>query len=221
MVNNAGQLAYPKHYFSQFHPKYAKKEDLDKLIAEAKFEKWFQLHGAKNNANNNTALPVLSPYIVTKPLPDVNPVYDRNPYYYKVDNEGNQLPYIDQLRFTLVENVDMLNMKAIAGEVDASFRGIAFTNYTLFKDNEKKGDYKVYKWEVAGTGAVFFPNLSVLKDDVLRKLFNEVKFRYALSYAINRDEINELRYNGLARQDSGLLPRSAAQGNGALGAVQV
>ncbi len=197
-------IFYPAHYLKQFHAKYADKATLDKMVADAQLERWDQLHTNMSNYLRNVDLPVIRPWKIVQAPPETIVIFERNPYYWKVDPSGNQLPYIDRQRYTLVENVELVNLKGVAGEVDMQMRHMAFSNFSLFKENEEKGDYRVLLWQMGETGIVVFPNLTLLKDDVLRDLLRDVRFRQALSMAIDRDEINELNYNGMASpiQDS-------------------
>ena len=122
---------------------------------------------------------------------------ERNPYYWKIDPAGNQLPYIDRIAQALVEEREMITMKAVAGEIDMQVRHISFPDYTLLMENRDKGGYRVLQWKQAvGADVMICLNQNV-KDPVLRELFEDKKFRQALSIALNREEINELVYLGL------------------------
>lgn len=186
----------PKHYLSQFHPSYVETAELEKKFKEANFENWFQLFG--NRANwQNAEQPHLWPWLPTRVPPETPIVAERNPYYYKVDPEGNQLPYLDQVQFDVVEKADLLNLKAIAGELDMQFRHILWNNFPLFIENAEAGDYRVMKWQLAeGSNCLLHPNMNH-KDPVLRELFQNRNFRIALSHGIDRGTINELVYLGL------------------------
>jgi len=198
-----GGFYAPKHYLSQFHPNYVSADKLKTMAKEANFEFWYQLFSVKNNWQQNPDLPVLYPWRVTSFTP-TRMTMERNPYFYKIDPEGNQLPYIDRVVHDLVQNKDMVTMKAIAGEIDMQQRHIEWTNYTLFMENQKKGDYRVIKWIDANAGApVLYINQNV-KDEVLRKFFRDRNFRIALSIAIDRNSINQLIFLGLGK------PRQAA-----------
>ena len=195
----------PKHYLKQFHPKYMSKERLEKLTKEAGFESWYQLFLAKNNLYTNPELPTIRPWKLTVPPPATRLIAERNPYYWKVDTEGNQLPYIDRVVFNMVESTEMANMKALTGEIDMQHRHMMLSNYTVFMKNREKGNYRVLRWEDAyGTNCAILLNQSC-KDPVLRDLFQNLKFRIALSLAINREEINELCFQSLG------VPRAATQ----------
>jgi len=127
----------------------------------------------------------------------------RNPYYIGVDSAGNQLPYIDEVRFTYFADQQALNLAAIAGDFDMQARHIQMTNYPVLKDQEKNGKYRVLIWPTfGGSDAVVAFNLTYMADPVLGKLLATKEFRIALSYAINRDEIKESVFLGLgeARQ---------------------
>ncbi len=193
----------PKHYLSQFHPTYAKKEELDAKIKAANFTNWWELFG--NRADwQNAELPHIYPWIPTRVPPDVPVVCERNPYYWKVDEAGNQLPYIDSVQFDIVENADLLNMKAVAGEIDCQFRHIMWANYPLFIENSQQGDYRVMKWTLAeGSNALLHPNMNS-GNPLMRELMGNKDFRIALSQAIDRKAINELAYQGFG------VPRQAA-----------
>jgi len=193
----------PKHYLSQFHPAYAKKEELDAAIKAANFTNWWELFG--NRADwQNADIPHIWPWLPTRVPPDVPVVCDRNPFYWKVDEAGNQLPYIDAVQFDIVENADLLNMKAVAGEIDCQFRHIMWANYPLFVENAEKGDYRVMKWTLAeGSNALLHPNMNS-GNPQLRELMSTKDFRIALSVAIDRKAINELAYQGFG------TPRQAA-----------
>jgi len=193
---------YPKHYMKQFHPRYAPIEKLEKMAKEEGYTYWYQLWGLKQDWRNPEH-PWIWAWIVKKAPPSIPVICERNPYYYKVDPEGNQLPYIDKIRFEVVEDVEMLNMKAVAGEVDMQFRHTTWNNYPLFMANREKGNYRVMKWKLArGCDALLILNLNN-KDPVLRKIVETRKFRLALSLAINREEMNELVYLGMG------VPRQA------------
>ena len=128
-------------------------------------------------------------------------VLERNPYYWKTDSEGNQLPYIDRLNVDLT-SPDLFTLKGISGEV--SCQDFPVSDYTLLMENMKKGDYRVIKWKSTyGTSTTIELNQTV-KDPGLRKLFSDINFRAGLSQSINREEINEIVHGGLE------VPRQAS-----------
>jgi peptide/nickel transport system substrate-binding protein len=199
---------YPKHYLTQFLPKYADEAELTQMTQDANFDNWWELFGTKRNWQNPEQ-PHIWPWLPVRVPPEIPIVAERNPYYYKVDPEGNQLPYLDLLQHDVVENADLLNLKAIAGELDMQFRHIIWGNYPLFIENAEAGDYRVMQWTLAeGANTLLHPNMNH-QDPVLRELMQNRDFRIALSHGINRDQINELAYLGLGvpRQAS-LIPQS-------------
>jgi peptide/nickel transport system substrate-binding protein len=199
---------YPKHYLTQFHPTYADAAELDTMTKDASFENWWELFNNKRNWQNPEQ-PHIWPWLPTRVPPDIPIVADRNPFYYKVDPEGNQLPYLDKIQFDVVENADLLNLKAVAGELDMQFRHILWTNYPLFVENADAGDYRVMQWDLAeGSNCLLHPNMNH-KDEVLRGLFQDRNFRIALSHGINRSQINELAYLGFGEpRQAALIPQS-------------
>ena len=191
----------PKHYLKQFHPGYTSKTKLDATIKGSGFQFWYQLFQSKASRGLNPDLPVVDPWkIVVPPGVGTRMVAERNPYYWKIDIAGNQLPYIDRVVFDFVENVEILNFKAITGEADIQFRHIQLKNYPLFVEEGKKKGYHLYVWRSGGTTGFHINQNN--KDPILRKIVQDKRFRQALSLAINREEINSLLYQGLAKPKS-------------------
>jgi peptide/nickel transport system substrate-binding protein len=183
----------PKHYLSQFHPK---------LNNGANDYKVFN-----DKADDLTPpRPVMTAWVVTSwAAGDRQLIAERNPYYWRVDTQGNQLPYIDQLRLDLVENSEAVNLKGINGELDMQFRRIDIAKYSVFQENKQKNNYRVLRWNDAnGSPVSFFVN-QTFPDPDLRKVFQDLRFRQALSYAINRKQINDVSYFGLGKERNALL----------------
>lgn len=193
---------YPKHYMQRFHAKYADKTELDALVKEAGVETWMQLfqHKAKKYedawAPDNAGLPTLNSYVVTEVAPD-HILLERNPYYWKVDPEGNQLPYIDKVYCQIVAK-DVYHSKVAAGEADFAARRTNLENLALYQAGEERGNYTTRLWRSPGSGEfVLLLNFNN-QDPVLRELIRDLRFRQALSLAINREEFNQIINNGLA-----------------------
>ena len=127
-------------------------------------------------------------------------IMERNPYYWKTDPEGNQLPYIDRI---ITEKVgdEQAKLKQLAGEIDLGSIGIA--EVPLFMDNAEKADFRIVQWKSVDGGLGFQLNQTV-EDLALRKLFRDVRFRAGLSHALNRDEINNIVWDGM------LTPRQSS-----------
>jgi len=189
-------LIAPKHYLSQFHPAYADPDELAAKIEDADFEQWYELFANRNSYTTNPDLPVLWSWKVEAPFPGQRMVSVRNPYYWKVDSNGKQLPYFDRLVNDLAENNEVIMMKTIAGEVDYQYRHMGFSNYSLMKENEEGGDYQVLEW-IGGPFPCVYVNQSY-GDLPVRELLQTTEFRHALSYGINREEMNDLFWYGLA-----------------------
>ena len=193
----------PKHYMKQFHPKYTSKEEIEKKAKEAGFQFWYQLFDARGMNSNawlqNPQLPVLYPWRAASSPTATTMTLERNPYYWKVDPAGNQLPYIDKIAQALLENREMIVMKAISGEIDMQMRHMSLSDYTLLMENRTKGGYRVLQWKQASGADVMLCLNQNVKDPVLRKIFEDRRFRQALSIAINRDEIWKLIYLGLGK----------------------
>lgn len=183
----------PAHYLKQFHPRYAPSLTDYKLFNE-------------KADDLSPGRPGMTSWTVTSWKPgDRAIIASRNPYYWKVDPQGNQLPYIDDLRVELVENNEALNVKAINGEIDMQFRKIDIAKYTLLQENKQRGDYRVLRWPDANSSAVAFFVNQTYADTSLRNVFQDLRFRQALSYAINRKRINDVSYFGLGREGNAAL----------------
>ncbi len=201
--DRASPVFLPATYMKQFHANYAKKEDLDAMVAEAKFKTWAELFASKKNQAENPDRPGMAAWVPTTRASDPVLVLKRNPYYVGVDEEGNQLPYIDEIDMTYFADAQALNVAAIAGQFDEQERQINLMNYPVFKENEAKGQYHVITWQAfGGADANVSFNQTYTKDADLGKLMQTKDFRIAMSYAINRDAIKETAFLGLgeARQ---------------------
>jgi peptide/nickel transport system substrate-binding protein len=199
-------FAYPK-YMRQWHEKYGDKAAIDAQLTRLKLAKWTELWSTGGNSGDfqgpmafwflNPDLPVIKGWVMKNKPPEDPLVLERNPYFWKVDTEGNQLPYIDRIEHVLFSDQQTLNMWFISGQIDCQFRFTDPGSYTLYKENEAKGGYKVQK-NIQAQVSCFGPNITT-PDPVLAKLFDTPDFRKALSISINRDDINDLVYNGLLR----------------------
>lgn len=197
-------------YLKQYHAKYA---DADKLAAEVAKEKvkdWtrLQIRKARSYRFENPDLPTLQPWTNRTSPPSNRYVFERNPYYHKVDQNGVQLPYIDQIVINMAES-SIIAAKTGSGESDLQERYLTFADYTFLKEGEKRNNYTVRLWTVGkGSAVALFPNLNT-NDEGWRKLFRDPRFRRALSLSIDRVEINQVLFAGLAQEGaSTVLPGS-------------
>jgi peptide/nickel transport system substrate-binding protein len=200
----------PAHYLRQFHPRYVGLEKADALAKAAGSRNWAGYHQKKDEQYrfDNPDLPTLEPWINTTPLPSTRFVLKRNPYFHRVDASGRQLPYIDRIIVNITDD-KLIPAKTGAGDIDLQARYLRFDNYTFLKQNERRNRYRVLLWEKAlGSQMALYPNLNV-DDPEWRTLMRDVRFRRALSLAINRHEINEVVYFGLAKESGNtVLQRS-------------
>ncbi len=210
-------MAAPKHYLYKYLPHLTDDQSLIDKAMEANGEAtWQELHfesapgdgrGPINFWFRNPELPVFNAWkSKNSPLEDPY-VMERNPYYHAVDTAGNQLPYIDEIRHALFQDNQTLNLWIAQGLIDMQQRHLTTADFTFFKENEEAGGYKVVLWKAASTHA-FHPNIWNPADPVLSALFDTAEFREALSIAINREEINDLIYNGM------MEPRQASPVSG-------
>ena len=194
----------PAHYLKRFHPEYTKRDDIDKLVQAAGFKTWTELFAAKNAPFENPERPTMGAWVPVTRVSDQVFTLRRNPYFVGVDPDGNQLPYLDEVRFTFFADIQALNLAAIAGEMDMQERHIQMTNYPVFKENEKSGKYRVITWPTfGGADAVVAFNTSYKADPEIGKLLANKDFRVALSHAINRDQIKESVFLGSRRGAAG------------------
>lgn len=190
-------VSMPEHYLQQFHTDYVELSDLEPLMEEGGFDNWVDFFEQMTSIDNPDK-PTLSAWISTGWPPQPIQTYVRNPYYWKVDTAGNQLPYLDELQTIRVADVEATLLKTIAGDFDfvriASLGGPA--NLPLLTESKESGDYRFSyaNWMPNSFANIMF-NFTT-QDEMKRELYNDVRFRHALSMAINRDEIIKLMYKG-------------------------
>ncbi|OHC82361.1 MAG: peptide ABC transporter substrate-binding protein [Rhodospirillales bacterium RIFCSPLOWO2_12_FULL_67_15] len=189
----------PAHYLKQFHRKYSRQAAASD--AGSKKRGWAAVHNREDNLYqyDNPKLPSLQPWINTTKPPADRFVAVRNPYFHRVDPAGRQLPYIDRVVLAVAEG-KLIPAKTGAGESDLQARDIQFNNFTFLKKGEKTNNYRTLLWKTArGSHFALFPNLNV-NDPVWRKVMRDVRLRRALSLAIDRRQVNQVLYFGLANE---------------------
>ena len=202
-------LYRPSHYLKKFHAKYTPEAEILKS-ARGGQQSWVAIYRRNDvmYANDNVDLPSLNPWVSTTPSPAQRFVYMRNPYYHRIDEKGQQLPYVDRVIFT-VAAANLVPAKAGLGEADLQPRYLNMRDYTFLQKSAQTSGVNVRLWE-AGSGSqlALYPNLTT-NDEEWRKLMRDVRFRRALSLAIDREELNQVVYIGLAKPSNNtIMPRS-------------
>ncbi|MGI6208424.1 MAG: ABC transporter substrate-binding protein [Anaerolineae bacterium] len=199
---------YPKHYLQKFHAKYADADELAQLTKERGFDEWFQLFAAEVDLTRNPDLPTVRPWQITSKDWTISATGRRNPYYWKVDTEGNQLPYIDEVMWWIVNDAELIPLKVVSGEIDELEFKTGFVNYTLYMENREKGDYQVGIWDYGASVTAMHINQTKLGNDEQRDILRNRDFRLALSKAFDREDMNQLLYLGQAGNALDMLPES-------------
>jgi peptide/nickel transport system substrate-binding protein len=201
----------PAHFLRNYHIKYT--PEVEQQAKDAGFEFWYQYYSDRSGLNFSRAAaggPTLAPLMITESA-TTHVVWGRNPYYHVVDTEGNQLPYVDQLYMYVVENRELLKAKAMSGEL--STFGAWFTELAdmpAYKENESRGNYQAREWIMTTPGALNISFNLTHKDPELRRIFGDVRFRRAMSIAINRQEIIDKLYFGKAEVFQSTVDRNCS-----------
>ena len=200
----------PAHYMRQFHRNFVTESELQIRVSAAKQRNWAALHNKMDNLyrNDNINLPVLQPWVCVSKTSSNRLRFKRNPYFHRIDPSGQQLPYVDEFVFGIASN-KLISAKSGTGEVDLQARYLRFDDYTFLKKGEDRSPYSTRLWPTAkGSHLALFPNLNHKKAE-LRSIIRDVRFRRALSMAVNRYEINQVIYYGLAIEGNNtVLPES-------------
>lgn len=177
--------AYPRHKLEHLHPRYN---------PEANYET-FRDSTTAAQLVMNPGLPRLSAWYPVRWERGQRIVYARNPYYWKVDTAGNQLPYADEIEFNVIQDSQVILLKFMNAEIDLFGRYSQASMLQTLKAGERTGKYKI---RVTGPerGMTMYLNWDA-PNPSLREAFRTLKVRQALSHAINREEIKEIIYQGM------------------------
>jgi peptide/nickel transport system substrate-binding protein len=197
-------LVAPKHYLEQFHPDVIGEEEATRLATEAGYENWHLRFLALNDPQMNPDVPVTTPWKSVTTIASDEYILERNPYFFAVDTEGNQLPYLDGISMELVEELEVLNLRAIAGNYTIQGRHIDFAKLPVIRENEEQGDYFVDFWGSSTRHPVKIAFSQDWNEDpeIAQFTVGSLEFRKALSLAIERSEINETFFLGVGTEAS-------------------
>jgi peptide/nickel transport system substrate-binding protein len=205
---SADGLFGPMHFLKTKHRDFADdKAAYDKMVKDAGFDAWPLYFKEQGDPLRSLSVPVISPWKMTSPITANIYEWERNPYYHAVDPVGNQLPYIDRISMQLTGDKEVLNLRAIAGEIDFQHRHIEMAKVPVFLENAEKNNYSMRMWNshnaqagiaVNNTYGLGEPKAFDADPEIQKWLFNK-DFRIALSMAIDRQRINEVVFLGLGK----------------------
>jgi peptide/nickel transport system substrate-binding protein len=189
-------IGKPRHYLERFHKKY-NPDGIKDLVDEARTDNWVQLFLTRADWSVNPDLPVLNAWVVTTPLGGGldRIVAKRNPYFWKVDPDGRQLPYIDEIHYYVMENLEAALLKAQNGEFGQLDRHInTLRNKPVLARSREKGEYRFFDLVSELVNEAMITLNLTHKDAVKREIYGNKDFRIGLSHAINREEIIDAVY---------------------------
>jgi peptide/nickel transport system substrate-binding protein len=192
-------VLYAKHYCQQFVPKY--NPDVDKLVKASGQPDWATLFRQKCGDIeiparwSNVDRPVLDPWVISRPYVGsaTEVVLQRNPYFWQVDTAGNQLPYIDTINLKVISDIQSIVLAAISGQLDIMVRHInTINNKPVLAQHAAEGKYVLEPLTTTDTSvSAMFVNQTEKNPKLLPFMTNH-EFREALSYAMDREEINSI-----------------------------
>lgn len=217
-----GQGFQPKHFLGQFHPDI--NADADKLAKDAGFENGYAVIKAYygNSDWTDTPTPMLnSPDLVSKLPANTMPTLEShivvrdttegrhfvaNPYFHQVDTAGNQLPYINEQDEVYINDNEVRILKLVNGEVDYKSQSLQLPSAPILLEGQEKGNYKIQLRPEVTIPTISFNVTSENMEK--RKVFGDLRFREAMSIALDRNEINKVAFfeQGNPKQYVGFSP---------------
>lgn len=194
----------PKHHYMSFLPAYNKKADEEAKAAG--HEGWVQRFGliwhkwkdAENITAHALIRPTLESHLIEFETNTQRRQYIANPYYFKVDTAGHQLPYIDRQHERFLDQ-ELFILSILNGEVDVKTQTMSLNNYPVLKEGEVDGGYRVER--PSGAYGPYIVFNQTIMDPGLRAVYSDVRFRKAMSMAINRNELNEVLWFDLGKPE--------------------
>jgi peptide/nickel transport system substrate-binding protein len=189
--------AMPAHYLRQFHKTH--NPDVVQLAEQEEQADWIALFFSRAAWRENAEMPVLYAWHMTTPVGD-DPqrfIASRNPYYWKVDTEGNQLPYLDRILYNVVTEPEVMLLQALNGEIDLVTDYInELQNKPLFFDNQEAGNFQLFDIGYTQQARTVIALNLTSQDPVKREIFNNKDFRIGLSHALDRQALIDTVYVG-------------------------
>lgn len=189
----------PRHYLTRWHKDH--NPEAEAIAAGEGFSSWVDafvshFNGQTQDFQVDPNLPVLKPWVLRETDQFGNNYYGRNPYFWQVDTEGNQLPYIDERVRMLMSDPEVVKLSVQSGDLHFADKFLS-PDLPVLKAGEGAGDYTTMLYS-GDLGAIIKYQFNItVEDDVLRPIFNDVRFRQAMSLAVNREEINDTLFFGL------------------------
>ena len=201
----------PKHYLAQFHPKYNPAVDKTNWV-----ETFLDKRGFKDSGHANPDSPTMTGWMLQSYTQGQNSVWVRNPYYYAIDKDGNQLPFVDRVTITNVQDPEVWKLRASQGAADIvgpQYAPFTLADISTFRNAEAQSGMEVRLWDSgSGTGSLYYFNYDYFEPK-LRALFRMPKFRQAMSLAYNRAEAQRSIYFNQGELTTGTLSPKALEYN--------
>ncbi|HVX43603.1 MAG TPA: ABC transporter substrate-binding protein [Mycobacteriales bacterium] len=199
----------PKHYLKQFHPKYNKSVPKDWDVTGGLWEQ-------KSRWMYNPDCPSMTGYKCVSYDNNKGVTLERNPYYYAVNVNGDQLPYIDKIIINIMQDPQVIKLQVQQGKVDychGPYNQIDLSDVSTLSKSKKTGDYEILLWDSgSGTGNMFFLNYDyIAKDEKYGKLFRDKRFRQAISHGFDRATAQKSQYFGTGELTTGSLGPKAPE----------
>jgi peptide/nickel transport system substrate-binding protein len=192
-MSPGGTFGQPIAFMSQFH--IATNPDADAKAKELGYDFWHQAYLAhRYHLGPFAGKPHVGPWVKTE-TGATREVFERNAFFHQVDAEGNQLPYIDQIVLDIVADRSLQSTRTIAGDLTQG--DVALSQIDVARENQSRGDYQILGYKNSNPSQCCLAFNLNHKDPVLREIYNDRRFRMAMSYAINRNEMNDALYFGL------------------------
>ena len=200
----------PKHFLSKEDPNYDSSKtyaDLEKVVYGTD---WL---------TNVAGYPCLHAWCPETVESGVKTVLARNPYYWKVDTEGNQLPYIDYIDSVLIADPQARLLEVSQGKFEATFRGTDDpTNIPFLLEQADANDYYLHEGAVNGAGGwpgwlinMNFNDCETYPDtcEEIRALLQNQDFRQGLAYALDRERLIDVAWGGIGEPTNATISPQA------------
>ena len=197
LANAANRMYAPRHFYKNFHPDYVDRTELEDRISARHFVSWMAFITAcrQQLITESANAPTLDSHRIVERTPTLVRL-ERNPYYFKIDPTGQQLPYIDRIESRQVDNHEIIQSLAVTGRLDFSAFHLKTQNIPLLKLGERTEAIRVLIWNRSAASDVALQMNYNYPDARLTDLYMDRRFREAMSLAINREEMNNIIYFG-------------------------